>query len=182
MKIKATHKGLGEKIRNARLSLYLSQKEFGKLINVSERTVNRYEHEIINPLHRIDNIAKVLQKDINYFLEYLYPLPTLQTTKNSYRNIPLIKSLNGGISKALFKSKSTYPCPEWIYKRYRNSLFALKLKSIKSKKIQIQKDDIGIFTLNSCSELKLVQEKRKWIIKKSKSGKASLIRLERNFI
>jgi transcriptional regulator with XRE-family HTH domain len=172
---------LGKKIQAARIDTKLTRKNLGKLLNVSESSVYRYEIGQINPSHRLEDISKILNKDINYFLDYIYPLPKFRPTR-TVRTIPLISSLGKGLSKALFQATKTYECPDWLYKKHKNSLFALELRYIKSKDIVFDKNDIGIFVLNNNSKLKLVQTKRKWYIKKTNKGLAGLVRLERNFL
>ncbi|MDM7321249.1 MAG: XRE family transcriptional regulator [Fervidobacterium sp.] len=69
---------IGERIRQARLSLGLSQAELAKLVGVSERTIRNYESGEIKKPHHLHKIAKVLKVSPDWLLKGVGTLPEKQ--------------------------------------------------------------------------------------------------------
>lgn len=173
---------LGRKIRQARLEENLTQEDLAKVLAISIKSIYRYENGLTSPINRIDDIARALSKPIEYFLQDFIEFPSIQTSRKEFYQIPFLNSLAKGILKGISTTNKTYPCPDWIYRKYQGTLFALRLKMIKNKTLQFDKSNIAIFTTELDGNYKLVKEGRSWKIKKAKEGFATLLRLERNFV
>lgn len=64
------NKSIGQKIKELRERLKLSQKEFGELIGVSQKRIGELENKTKNPSAMLLNrIAKALSAPIAYFLD-----------------------------------------------------------------------------------------------------------------
>jgi transcriptional regulator with XRE-family HTH domain len=63
-------KSIGQKIRELRERLKLSQKELGQILDVSQKRVGEMENKTKNPSAALLNrVAKALSVSITYFLE-----------------------------------------------------------------------------------------------------------------
>ncbi len=173
---------VGKKIRQARLEQSLTQEDLAKVLAISIKTIYRYENGLTSPINRIDDIARALSKPIEFFLDDFVEFPSLKTNRNPFYPIPFLTTLSKGIVRGISDSNKTHACPDWLFHKYKGTLFALKLKMIKNKTLQLDKSNIGIFTTLQDGSYKLVKERRTWKIKKSNTGTASLLRLERNFV
>lgn len=64
------NKSIGQKIKELRERLKLTQKEFGQLIGVSQKRIGELENKTKNPSAELLNrIAKALSVSITYFLD-----------------------------------------------------------------------------------------------------------------
>jgi transcriptional regulator with XRE-family HTH domain len=64
----------GKKIKDLRTSAQLTQKEFGDLFHVSNKTISKWEREVSSPdLETIQAICSHFEVDVNYFFDQATP-------------------------------------------------------------------------------------------------------------
>ena len=62
--------GLGEKIKIARISAKLSQKQLANKLQLSEKTISAYEKErAIPPVPTLERIASITNQPIQFFMD-----------------------------------------------------------------------------------------------------------------
>ena len=103
---------IGERIREARLSLKLDQKEFGALLGVTNSTISGWEQNttILKDIKKIEKIAKLTNRSIYYFLEGL-EIETLHEPITPYTAYVLIPFYNAELDSSESNKGSNYPIP-----------------------------------------------------------------------
>ena len=93
---------LGERIKERRKQLMMTQKELGDKIQVTQKQISKYErNESIPSLNQIEKIADALNVSINYFI---YDAVT--------KNIHTGKIINKYTSPYTYKNEDTVSKPE----------------------------------------------------------------------
>lgn len=71
---------LAQKLKRARVLTGLSQKELGKKLGVSDKTISAYElGRAIPPLPTLQKIAEITEKPLEYFFEEKTEMDKLKT-------------------------------------------------------------------------------------------------------
>lgn len=168
------YRSVGQKIKQARLEKKMTQKELGSKLGLTWEMISRYERGRSNPLIRIMDFAKALNKPVSYFLQDSHTSTTYSTydQEKSSPNLDFVKEPTSQYYLSNYipliqnpkdlKSRNTlfYPAPDWILKNFPNSIALWAANCIiKTPKIQA----LGIIYLNAKAktELKAVLSKEK---------------------
>ena len=155
-----TDKEIGIQIKKARLEKGLSQEELGEKLGVTWEMISRYENGRSSARKYLAQLAEIFDKPISYFFgikqgTIAYDVDQIVEKlkekgvgyDSSMQNkVILVDDLSIlGFERSLKLTQQYYTAPDWIIEKY-TGLFALRLDSVISEELHINKGDIGFFS------------------------------------
>ncbi|MEA3356950.1 MAG: helix-turn-helix transcriptional regulator [Patescibacteria group bacterium] len=148
------HKEIGMKIKHARQTMGLTQKELADQIGTTWEMISRYERGKSSAIKRMDLIAEVLKTPVHKF--FMKPSFMDEVATSNKNLIPIISKTFTDIHDALAATKSYYSAPDWIVQQFLDP-FAIDTEILTIKTTHIEKVGI-IYAIreNPVSETDLV--------------------------
>jgi transcriptional regulator with XRE-family HTH domain len=164
---------IGTQIKKARIEANMSQTQLAEKLGVTWEMVSRYENGRSSAKKHLTKLSQILDKSISYFFGVQQEFNIRHAKKiaellrehgvesSDSSRVKILETISSRpLSKQLEFSTLYYPVPSWVIERY-GGVFALRLASVSSKKVEYGKEDIAILSSdfeNNNAQFKLLQK------------------------
>lgn len=137
---------IGNKIKQYRHNLKITQQELADKVGVTWEMVSRYERGVSSPLDRIDTISKALNISPLELLQEHYKAST-SFGNSVLNNVPLFTQVPKDMKFNKENTQYFYNAPLWVTK-LDNNAFAIDLSTVVSNTTLIGEEGIGYVSTN----------------------------------